>query len=412
MKVLFLFFTLFLSIEGFAVVRIADTENAIFLHLKSCNSKDTILVRKGKYFVTDLEVRKSIVLLGEKGAVLDGAMKGEILRIQCDSVIISSITLQNSGRSSIYDWAALKVIQSKGVVVENVTVYNAFFGIYFQNAAGCKAKNNTLQTKPLNEQENGNGIHCWKCDQMIIEGNQIQGHRDGIYFEFVSNSVIWRNISTGNIRYGLHFMFSNSDSYCSNWFSENGAGVAVMFSKKVKMFGNHFVHNWGDASYGLLLKEISDSYIEGNYFTKNTVGILLEGASRMKVLRNSFDGNGWAMRIQASSMDVEVRSNDFFCNTFEIVSNGELSMNVLDGNFWDAYEGYDLNKDKIGDVPYRPISIFSMIAEKQPPVMLFFHSMIADLIDRSERVLPSLVPETILDRSPSMKPLNQRYDSN
>ena len=45
-----------------------------------------------------------------------------------------------------------------------------------------------------------------------------------------------------------------------------------MYSHGVKMFNNFFENNWGDAAYGILLKDISDSYILGNHFTKNTVG--------------------------------------------------------------------------------------------------------------------------------------------
>ncbi|MEZ5029370.1 MAG: hypothetical protein R2765_11380 [Ferruginibacter sp.] len=33
-----------------------------------------------------------------------------------------------------------------------------------------------------------------KSDSLRILGNNIIGHRDGIYFEFVKNSIIWRNV--------------------------------------------------------------------------------------------------------------------------------------------------------------------------------------------------------------------------
>ncbi len=113
----------------------------------------------------------------------------------------------------------------------------------------------------------------------------ISGHRDGIYFEFVKHSI-WRNISEKNLRYGLHFMFSNNNAYYSNIFKNNGAGVAVMFSKELKMVNNYFEENWGDAAYGLLLKEISDGYIANNSFYKNTAGIFMEGTSRAEMLKN------------------------------------------------------------------------------------------------------------------------------
>ena len=34
---------------------------------------------------------------------------------------------------------------------------------------------------------------------------QLTGHRDGIYFEFVTDSIIWRNLSTKNLTLWLAF---------------------------------------------------------------------------------------------------------------------------------------------------------------------------------------------------------------
>jgi len=240
---------------------------------------------------------------------------------------------------------------------------------------------------------------------MRIIANTISGHRDGIYFEFVTNSIIWRNTSKKNLRYGLHFMFSNNDSYITNIFENNGAGVAVMFSHHVKMIHNYFEENWGDAAYGLLLKEISDSYIEQNRFLKNTMGIYMEGVSRVELNNNSFEHNGWAMKIQASCMDIVVKANNFISNTFDVGTNGTLVLNTFNGNYWDKYEGYDINKDRIGDIPYRPVSMYAVIIEQNPPAIMLFRSFITTLLDKTEKVIPSLTPENLKDIFPLMKPL-------
>ncbi len=239
---------------------------------------------------------------------------------------------------------------------------------------------------------------------MEIINNRISGHRDGIYFEFVTNSVIWRNISSRNIRYGLHFMFSHNDAYISNIFQNNGAGVSVMFTHGVKMFNNFFEDNWGDGSFGLLLKEISDSYVIGNKFTGNTSGIFMEGSSRIEVSSNEFRANGWAIKIQASCLDNVISHNNFLSNTFDIGTNGSLVLNTFNGNYWDRYEGYDLNRDRIGDVPYHPVSLFSMVVEKNPPAMILFRSLMTSLLDKTEKLMPSLTPENLKDDSPYMKP--------
>ena len=364
---------------------------------------DTVLVDAGNYKEKNLVIKKSIVLTGINYPVLDGEKKFEIISIRADEVVVDGFKLVHSGISSLEDLSGIKIYNSRDVVIKNNILEDTFFGIYTQNGLNCTIENNQLTAQSKEEQQSGNGIHCWKSDSMRIINNKITGHRDGIYFEFVKNSVIWRNTSVKNIRYGLHFMFSNDDMYVGNIFSNNGSGVSVMFSNRIKMFSNYFEENWGDASHGILLKEISDGYMQGNYFAKNTSAIFMEGANRIYMKYNTFENNGWALKIQASCMDVVLERNNFISNTFDVGTNGSLVLNTFKNNYWDKYEGYDLNKDKIGDIPYRPVSIYSMIVEKYPPAMILFRSFITSLLDKTEKILPSLTPENLKDNAPLMK---------
>jgi nitrous oxidase accessory protein len=373
--------------------------------LNAANKGDTILVDAGLYHEKNLIISKPVVLKGINHPVLDGEHKYEIISIKSPDVKVDGFKLQHSGVSSIVDYAGIKICNVRNASIVNNIIVDAFFGIYSQYGTNCLIQNNTLTANAKEEQQSGNGIHCWKSDSMRIIGNTISGHRDGIYFEFVTNSIIWRNTSFKNMRYGLHFMFSNNDTYAVNIFENNGAGVAVMFSNHVKMFGNYFKENWGDASYGILLKEISDSHIQGNRFERNTSGIFIEGASRILMERNVFQNNGWALKIQASCMDIVLEHNNFIGNTFDVGTNGSLVLNKFNNNYWDKYEGYDLNKDKIGDIPYRPVSMYSMIVEKNPPAMMLFRSFSTALMDKTEKVIPSITPENLKDEHPLMKPL-------
>ena len=371
--------------------------------MAAATAGDTILVDAGNYKEKNLIINKKIVLKGINYPVLDGEKKYEIISITADGVVVEGFRVIHSGISSLEDLSGIKMYDCKNVVIKNNILEDTFFGIYTQNGLNCTIENNQLTAYSKEEQQSGNGIHCWKSDSMRIIGNKITGHRDGIYFEFVKNSIIWRNTSTKNIRYGLHFMFSNDDMYVANVFTSNGSGVSVMFSNRIKMFSNYFEENWGDASHGILLKEISDGYMEGNHFTKNTSAIYMEGANRIYMKRNTFENNGWALKIQASCMDVALERNNFIGNTFDVGTNGSLVLNRFKNNYWDKYEGYDLNKDKIGDVPYRPVSMYSMIVEKYPPAMILFRSFITTLLDKTEKILPSLTPENLKDNAPLIK---------
>ena len=364
---------------------------------------DTILVDAGHYREKNLIIRKDIVLSGINFPVLDGENKYEVISVVGNGIVIEGFKIINSGSSSLEDLSGIKVYDSNHVIIRNNILENTFFGIYIQNGVNCTIKNNKITAYREEEQQSGNGIHCWKSDSIRIIGNKISGHRDGIYLEFVKHSIIWRNSSQKNIRYGLHFMFSNDDMYVGNIFRNNGSGVSVMFSNKIKMFNNFFEENWGDASNGILLKEISDGYMEGNHFSRNTRAIFMEGATRISMKRNTFQDNGWALKIQASCMDVTLENNNFIGNTFDVGTNGSLVLNTFKNNYWDKYEGYDLNKDKIGDIPFRPVSMYSMIVEKFPVAMILFRTFITSLLDKTEKILPSLTPENLKDNEPLMK---------
>lgn len=366
---------------------------------------DTVLVHKGLYREGNIRIDKEIVFIGKDFPVLDGQKKYEVLSIYADGVVIKGFKIIKSGMATLHDPCGIKVYNKRAVTIENNLLDDNFFAIYIQNGTNCLVKNNKITAYGKDEQF-GNGIHAWKSDSLQVIGNTISGHRDGIYFEFVKNSIVWRNISTKNIRYGLHFMFSNENAYIANVFINNGAGIAVMYSAKVKMFANHFEENWGDAAHGLLLKEISDAYILGNKFIKNTSGIYMEGTNRVIVEKNVFKANGWAMRIQSSCADNAISKNNFEGNTFDVSTSGSLVLNTFNGNYWDKFEGYDLNKDGIGDIPFRPLSLFAVIAENNPSVMLLFRSFMITLLDQSEKILPSITPDNFIDHVPLMKPLS------
>lgn len=369
------------------------------------NAGDTIKIQKGTYREGTIIVDKKVVIIGVDYPVLDGQKKYEILSIKHDSVVVKGLKLIRSSFASMEDPAAIKVYNVNTIQIENNILDDNFFGIYIQNGRNCIIKNNHLRAYGKEEQKLGNGIHCWKSNDIQIIANTIIGHRDGIYFEFVFDSVIWRNKSENNIRYGLHFMFSHNDSYITNIFRNNGAGVAVMYSKEVKMINNLFEKNWGQSAYGLLLKELNDGYILGNKFIQNTAGIYMEGSNRMQLKNNLFQENGWAMKIQASCDDNNIVSNNFIGNTFDMGTNGSLVLNNFDSNYWDKYEGYDLDKNGLGDVPYHPLSLFAVLSENNPSTMLLYRSFMITLLDKSEKILPTITPDNFIDNKPLMKSL-------
>ena len=373
--------------------------------VEAAKDGDIILIYQATYAEGEITINKQIQLKGINWPVLDGVNKSQILNVVTDNVIIEGLDIRNCGYSSSYDWAAIKVLDGNRVIIRNNRLFNNSFGINLQNTSFCRIENNYIKGNPINEVQSGNAIHCWKSNNVSVVNNVLTGHRDGIYFEFVTHSFIGNNNSYKNIRYGLHFMFSNDDTYYKNIFKANGSGVAVMFSKRVNMFWNRFEESWGSAAYGILMKEISDGKVEHNTFLKNTVGIYMEGTNRIHVAQNTFKSNGWAMRVQSSCDDNSITRNNFMGNTFDVGTNGTMQLNKFYTNYWDKYEGYDLNKDGVGDVHYLPVSLYSMIVEKIPAATLLLRSFMVSILDKAERVIPSITPINLKDEKPFMKPL-------
>jgi nitrous oxidase accessory protein len=363
----------------------------------------TVVVRAGVYREPTIVVDRPVTLEGHGNPVLDGEGRRQILVIRANGVTVRGITFQNVGTSYIEDRSAIRVEDARDCVIEDNHVLAGFFGIYLARSGGCRIERNVLEGAGDREAASANGIHLWYARGITVRGNRIRGHRDGIYFEFVEDADVHDNVSEGNFRYGLHFMFSDSCRYTGNAFRANGAGVAVMYTNYVTMTGNRFEENWGSAAYGLLLKDITDSEVERNVFRGNTVGVFAEGSNRVQVRGNDFADNGWAVRVMANATDNVFTDNNFERNTFDVATNSRRAYSTFRGNYWDTYTGYDLDGNGIGDVPHRPVRLFSLLVEQHPPALVLLRSLAVQLLDQAERVVPTLTPETLVDDAPRVR---------
>ena len=378
--------------------------SSISAALHKAKAKDEILIYGKKIYKERLVIQKPITLKGVGTPIIDGGQRGDVIKVNADNVTIEGLQIQNSARSSQVDYCGVHVKDAQFVTVHNCVFRKNQFSVMFQNCKNGLIANNNISSNITYNPIMGNAVHCWKSDNMHITGNNIGHNRDGIYLEFVNNSHIDHNTVSGCARYGLHFMFSHFNVYNSNRFNHNQAGVAVMFAHNVEMINNTFEFNRGTSSYGLLIKELQYSTIKWNRFLDNTVGLLIDGGSDLNVHHNVIKNNGWGMRLISASTNDTIVHNNFLGNTFDMTTNVSYNRNNVNGNYWDKYEGYDLNKDGYGDVPFHPLSLFSMLAEQNENVLFFFHSFLMNLLDATEKVLPSITPDNYVDNYPHMNP--------
>ena len=362
---------------------------------------DRIVVRAGTYRELAIVVSIPVEIVGEGDAVFVGGSHHTI-EVRADKVVIRGLHFAGVSPSSIEDRSAIFVAGS-GCLLESNVIEDAYFGIYLKEASGCRLVGNRIRGVPSSAGTTGNGIQLWRSREVQLDSNRVSGHRDGIYLEFSPHAVVRNNDVSGNQRYGLHFMRSDSCRYERNGFTRNGAGVAVMYSRGVAMVGNRFERNWGPAAFGLLLKEITDGVVRDNWFLGNTVGLHLDASDRNLIAGNQFESNGWAVRLLASATNNRFEGNSFEGNSFDVATNSRSASSSFRGNWWDHYRGYDLDRDGYGDVPFLPVRLFSLVVEQSKPTIVLLRSAFVELLDNAERLLPILVPQQLADPRPLMR---------
>ena len=96
-------------------------------------------------------------------------------------------------------------------------------------------------------------------------------------------------------------------------------------------------------------------------------------------------------------------------NSFDLSYNSRLNDNQFEANYWSEYTGYDLNKDGIGDVPHRPVKLFSYVVNQTPEALVLLRSLFVDIINFSEKVSPVFTPDELVDSKPIMKEIHDKY---
>lgn len=364
---------------------------------------DTIKVQTGIYKEGFLPITKSITIQGEAGVVIDGLKQKHVIGVYSNGVRLQNLKIIGSGISDLTEFAGVYADKVKHCHFENLNLEDNVYGFYLAETTNCTLKNNISIGNAENEVLGGNGIHLWSASHNKIIGNRLEKHRDGIYLEFSEHLQIEGNESKENIRYGMHFMFSGHNQFSRNVFKKNSAGVAVMYSKDIIMEENQFLDNWGESSNGILLKDIADSTLSKNRFEGNTIAVFADGITNIKFQNNDFINNGWGIKILGNTDHNKITNNNFIKNVFDISTNTKSTTNEFIYNYWDHYEGYDLDKDHFGDIPHKTIHFFGYWIAVYPFLMVLYESPVVLFLQGIEKAFPIVTPIEFEDQHPRMK---------
>jgi nitrous oxidase accessory protein len=383
--------------------------NDLHTAIHSAPPYSSIIIKDDYQLKEPLIIKKPLTLKGEKDhhksfPIIDGNHLKNVIYVQnTEKVQIRNLKIQNSGYSDIEEFAGIYLDNVKNCLIENNVIFNNTFGIYLAKTENCSIKKNVLFSFAKDEVQSGNGIHLWYSYNNILEQNIIIGHRDGLYFEYSENLIVKYNKSFNNLRYGIHFMFCHNSQIEHNEFFSNLSGIALMYSKHLHLSYNQFKDSWGKSFKALLLKDINESIISYNSFINNTTAIYTDNSNRNKIYKNKFINNGLALEILGNSYDNEFYENYFENNLFDVSTNSRTNPNKYFENYWDKYKGYDLDKDGYGDIPYKPVSLFSYWVSRYPTLSILIRSPIIDFLELLEKVFPIITPANLIDEKPFIK---------
>lgn len=368
---------------------------------------DTVRVEAGVHR-GPLVITGRLVLLGDPGAVIDGAGQGSAITVRADSVELRALTIRGGGTSLNTDDAAIKLERCVACRVVDTRIVDALHGIYLLESRDVVlAGNDVSGNARLVEARRGNGIHLFSSVGNRIERNHIHGTRDGIYFSFAThNTVVGNNVE--HTRYGLHYMYSDDNRFEHNRFTRNAAGAAIMFSKRIIFRENVFSQHVGYRAYGILLQTAQDVLATRNRIEGNLTGLFLDGSIDNTFRANVIAGNGIGVDLLASAernVFVENAIVDNRTSVRNVLGSGENTWAVDGrGNYWGARGTFDLDGDGIGDRPHEAGDPFASLAGTRPVLELFAGTPAAAALSWAERAFPMFDIPRVVDPSPLVRP--------
>lgn len=353
----------------------------------------------------DLIIDKPLTLRGERRPLLIGSGAGSVIRIRAAHVTIEGFDIDGGGGGDLGMDPSGIHIASTHATVRDCIVRNTLFGIYLREADDAVIERSEIHgIGGKMPGEKGSGIHVWNTQRFRLTGNTLVDVRDGFYIQSSSNGRIDHNRAS-DLRYGLHYMFSDDNTFEDNTFERGDAGTALMYSRRIVFRRNRFLRNRGFASVGLLFKTCDDVLAEDNLIADNARGIFLEGSARTTFRRNIVAGSDIAIVLYDSATEARFDGNSFVGNMTPLMLVGRRTDTNFDGNYWSDNRELDLDGDGRTDRPFRLSSAFDHFRGNLSAADLYVDGFAATAMAAAETTFPVLEPIAAVDRHPLARPL-------
>lgn len=388
-----------------------------------------------------LIIDRAIVLTGEPGAVIDGQGTGNAILVEAPDAIVRGLEVRGSGENMPDLNAGIFVARTAtGAIIENNRLNGNLYGIYLHGAANSIAENNeVIGRRDVRMTQTGSGISIWNAPGAKVIGNTIRYGRDGIYTNASKNNVFRNNVME-NVRFAVHYMYTDRSEVIGNISRNNSVGFAIMYTNRLKVMDNL---SDGDRDHGLLLNYANSSVVSGNRVIgrlqsidrwldagvqKGEHGLPNEGsaavsagetarlgpekcvfiynANKNKFTGNSFENCSIGIHFTAGAEGNTMSGNAFINNRNQVKYVGTRDLDWSHegrGNFWSDNPAFDLDGDGIADNPYRPNDLIDKVLWTSPQAKILINSPSVQTIRWAQTQFPALLPGGVVDSHPLMK---------
>jgi len=341
-----------------------------------------------------------ITIDGQGHSILSGQENASVIYLEADSVTIENLVIQDSGGSHDKIDCGVK-IKGNFNFITNCRIKECLFGIDVFQAENNKIFHNEISSLSRRSMAlKGDAIRFWYSKYNVVGNNYWHNVRDMVVW-YSSDNVFIQNKGVGN-RYSIHFMYAHNNRIQGNEFYKNSVGVFLMYSERTIMVNNLIQGSQGISGMCLGMKETSSNQILNNRFIYSAEGIHFDVSPFVPEKINTIEGNeiafcGAGMFFHTNQEGNLIKHNYFHNNLSQVVAEGKTaSKNVWENNYFDDYQGFDRDKDNIGDTPYKLYTYVEHLWDFNKYVKFFYGAPILVVLDFLERLAPFSEPKFIL----------------
>jgi nitrous oxidase accessory protein len=346
-----------------------------------------------------------LTLEGRPGAVIEGDGTGSVVTVTGDGAVIRGLAIRGSGNDGAEIDSGIKLARTAtNALVERNHLTGNLHGITVHGARDSIVRGNVIegrQDRRVNDR--GNGIYVWNAPGAVVEGNDVIWGRDGI-FANASKDNVFRNNTFRDLRFAVHYMYTNNSQVIGNVSVGNTLGFALMFSNRIEVRDNLSL---GDRTHGIMLNYANNATITGNLVRGGTHEkcTFIYNAHKNRIEGNRFEGCEIGIHFTAGSERNAITGNAFVGNRHQVKYVGTRHMEWSAegrGNFWSDHPAFDLDGDGIADGAFRPNDLMDHILWSQPSAKLLLGSPAVQLVRWSQAAFPATLPGGVLDSAPLM----------